>query len=92
MTRRSFLALLSGIPGPACSVRFAEAQRIVDSGVLGAVAYCRTADENFLVSLGGGTAVIREVDCRMRGVVVCGSKATLFFNGSVCHLFHPDGV
>jgi hypothetical protein len=91
MTRRSFLALLFGIPVPAGSTRFTEAQRIVDSGVLGAIAYCRSADENFLVPL-GERAVIREVDCRLRGVVVCGSKATLFFNGSVCRLFHPDGV
>jgi hypothetical protein len=91
MTRRSFLALFPGTPVAACSAHFTEAQRIVDSGILGPVAYCRTSDENLLVSL-SGRAVIGEVDLCMRGVVICGSRATLFVNGSVCRLFHPDGV
>ena len=68
-----------------------QARRIVETGALGEVFLCRVSDIRMRNAAERLVAprrhLIIELDPSAPGAVLLGSKATLFFNGSVCRLF-----
>jgi hypothetical protein len=95
MGRRTFLFVLfgSGDASHLPAAAMEQARRIVDSGVLGRVWFCRVPSPQMAEAvLGRHGPVIGEVDPHAPGAVLCGSRATLFCDGAVCRLFRPDAV